>query len=146
VSNSSVAVAIPRNVIRWLGYALVALVAAAIVVLIVIAISNRLSSSDSLASAINSKDYQAVFLTNNEVYFGKLSSPGGGFYDLTHVYRLTAQPANRKGQPLQRTLVKVVTDIQSPEDLLVINKSAILYMENLSPNGKATQLMNAGGP
>jgi hypothetical protein len=146
MSNSSVAVSIPKNLIRWLGYAAAALVAAAIVVLIVIAISNRLSTSDPLASAINSRDYQAVFLTNNEVYFGKLSAPGGDFYDLTHVYRLTAQPSARKGQPLQRTLVKLVTDIQSPQDLLVINKRAILYVENLSPSGKAAQLMNAGGP
>jgi hypothetical protein len=42
--------------------------------------------------------------------------------------------------------VRVVTDIHGPEDLLVINKRQILYVENLSPNGKASQLMNAGGP
>jgi hypothetical protein len=146
MTNASVAVAIPKSALRWLGYAVIAAVAAAIVILVVVAISNRLSSSDTLASAINSRDYQAVFLANNEIYFGRLTAPGGDFYYLRHVYRLTAQPASKKGQPLQRTLVKLVTDVQSPEDLMVINKKSILYVENLSPSGKASQLMNAGGP
>jgi hypothetical protein len=146
LSDSSVAVAIPKNVLRWLGYAVAAVVAAVIVILIVIAISNRVSGSDEIAAAINSKDYQAVFLTSSEVYFGKMTHPGGDTYYLTHVYRLTAQPSTRRGQPLQRTLVKLTSDVHSPEDLLIINRHAILYVENLSPSGKAAQLMNAGGP
>src|SRR5690349_11640539 len=129
MSNQSEAVAIPKNVLRVLGYALAAIAAAAVVILIVIAISNRLSTSDPLESAIDPNAFQAVFLNNNEVYFGKLTVPGGDFYYLHHVYRLTAQPSNKKGQPLRRTLVRIVTDVQSPEDLLVINKRAVLYVE-----------------
>lgn len=139
-------VTVSRRAIRRasLGLAVVAVLVAAAV--IIAAVVSTLSSGDTLAAQVNSRDYQAVFLTSNEVYFGKLSVPGGSFCYLRHVYRLTALPSTHRGQPLQRTLVKLVNDVQSPQDLLIINKSQILYVENLNPSGKAARLLASGGP
>jgi hypothetical protein len=144
-NDRSINVAVPRAALTRAGYVLATILVAAIIAVVVTLLVRALSPSDSLASQVNASDYQGVFLTNNEVYFGKLDVPGGGnFVYLTHVYRLTA--TTRSGKPLQRTLVKLTTDIQSPQDQLVINRSQILYVENLSPNGNATRLMNRSGP
>ena len=103
------------------------------------------TSEGSLPAAINPGEYQMVYLTNGETYFGKLSAPGGAFYDMRHVYTLSAQASPRSGKPLQRTLVKLTNEIHGPEDLLVVNKHQIVYMENLRPNSCATILMTTGG-
>jgi hypothetical protein len=110
------------------------------------ALFKSVSTADSLSSAIDPKQYQIVYLTNGETYFGKLSAPGGDFYYMRHVYTLTAQASPRSGTPLQHTLIKLSNEIHGPQDLLVVNKSQIVYMENLRPNGCATILMTRGGP
>jgi hypothetical protein len=43
-------------------------------------------------------------------------------------------------------LAKLTNDVHGPEDLVVINRTQIIYVENLNPNGRAAQIMNRGGP
>lgn len=141
---SNINIAVPRRTVRRIGYTVMALVALAIVVVVVVFAAQAVTSKDSLADGVKSNEYQAVFLTSNEVYFGKLTFPSGGSYVyLRHAFRLTQQASNKSGQPLQRTLVKVPNDLHSPEDLMMINRSQILYVENLNPSGKAAQLMQS---
>jgi hypothetical protein len=145
MSEPAVSVSISRRTIRRV---LLALGVVAVIVLVgfgIAALAGGFTGGDSLAAEVNSSDYQAVFLTSNEVYFGKLSVPRSGeFCYLTHVYRLTARPSST-GRPLQRTLTKLVTDIHGPLDQLIINRTAILYVENLNPNGAAARLLQQGG-
>lgn len=139
-------ISIPRGTIRRGGLtvlAILVLVAAALGIAYAV---RALRPVDPMAAAINSREYQYVSLTNGESYFGKLSAPGGSFYYMRHVYTLTAQSSPRSGKPLQRTLFKLTSEVHGPEDLLVINRSQIVYMENLKPNGCATILMTTGGP
>lgn len=137
-------ITISRGAIRRTGYTFLALLVLAVLIVAVIAIANAVGGSGSLPSSVNTSEYQGVFLTNGEVYFGKLST-SGDFYELRHVYRLAAQPATRT-QPAKRSLVKLISDIQGPEDVLLISRSQVLYIENLTPNGSAAKLMNRGGP
>lgn len=131
---------------RRTAYAVGVVLVLVAVAFIIALLSGGGSNGDALAAQVNSSDYQAVFLTDNEVYFGKLSVPGGAFCYLRHVYRLTSLPSARKGQPLRRTLVKLVNDIHNPEDELVINRAQILYVENLNPSGSAARLLRQSGP
>ncbi|HZU12888.1 MAG TPA: hypothetical protein VFB58_08620 [Chloroflexota bacterium] len=117
---------------------------AAIIGLIVLALVLAVIVRGVIAAAsgvpgINASEYQAVFLTNGQVYFGHLTEPNTGYYELTHVYYLTSSKTGSK-------LNKLVNDVDGPEDQVVINRSEVIYIENLRPNGKASQLMTSGGP
>lgn len=80
--------------------------------------------------------YQAVFLTNNQVYFGKLSKLGSDFPILQDVFYLQLaqplQPQDPKAaaQP-QVNLVKLGGELHGPEDEMQINQNQILFVENL---------------
>ena len=147
MADSSGDITISRRSIQRVGITALAVIAIALIVGLGITVirDHTSSSSDAVASSIDSSTYQAVFLTNGEIYFGKLSASGGDFDVLTHVYRLTAQAASQKGKPLQRTLVKMTSDVHQPRDGLVVNRRQILYVENLNPTGRAALLMKRGG-
>ena len=118
---------------------------AAVLVAGAVWIAGRVGESDPLAGAINSRDFQAVVLTNGQIYFGKLSAPGGNFYYLRHAYYLTTAAA-RTGGAQQRVLAPIVKDVHTPEDLMVINRSHIVYVENLSPTGAVSRRMQQATP
>lgn len=139
-ADAPYSVAIPRTAVRLIGGLIGAVILLGIGLLLGIAIAGA-GSTDALRSQVNPARYQAVFLTNNEVYFGRLRVPAGRFAYMTRVYRLTSQVTRNRSQPLRRTLVRLVTDVQSPEDELIINKAQILYVENLNPNGTGAKLL-----
>lgn len=143
-ANNAYSLNVSRSAVRTVSIVIGAVILLLAGIGIGIAI-DRSESGDALSSQVNSSRYQAVFLTSNEVYFGKLSVPSGNFAYLTDVYRLTSLATHNPKQPLRRTLVRLVTDVQSPEDELVINKSSILYVENLNPNGTGAKLLQQGG-
>lgn len=143
-STPSESITIPKSAVRRVVLIVAALAVLAIIAVAAFALARTLGPKDSLASGIKSNEYQAVVLTNGQIYFGKLSAPGGDFYYLRHVYYLT-QTAGGSGRPLQRTLARLTNDVHGPEDFMIINRSQIAYVENLRPDGRAARLMSAGG-
>ena len=94
------------------------------------------------SSQVNSSRYQAVFLSNGQAYFGKLHDYYTSRPYMTDVYYFQSnnQPAgtaqNTSGNQL---LVKLGQEIHSPENKLILNKDSILFVENLSDDGKVVQ-------
>lgn len=95
-------------------------------------------------SIIDSNKYQAVFLTNGQVYFGKLHR-AGDYYKLTNVYYLQASQTNdgSGSNPQQAStansgvqLIKLGNEVHGPEDAMVIDKAQVLFFENLKNDGK----------
>ena len=95
-----------------------------------------------LASA--TKGYQAVFLTNGQVYFGKLSA-SGNFFKLTDIYYLQAtQPLQQAGTgetpatPTQPNiqLVKLGSELHGPQDAMYIEHDKVLFWENMKDDSK----------
>lgn len=103
------------------------------------------------SSSVERDKYQAVFMTNGQVYFGKLDSLVGKYAELTDVYYLQVeqqniQPgtgtgasnnaannnANRNGteQP-QVSLTKLGQELHGPTDKMNIASDQILFWENL---------------
>lgn len=90
--------------------------------------------------------YQAVFLTNGQVYFGKLTGGNANYLLLEDVYYLQqnnqeqvqqAEELNEEQANLQ--LVKLGEELHGPEDAMYISKEQILFWENLKDNGRVTE-------
>lgn len=95
--------------------------------------------------------YQAVFLTNGQVYFGKLSNPTRDYLTLQDIYYLqvtqpplqgsvgqTQQQATQGQQP-QVSLVKLGNELHGPEDEMYLSRSQVLFYENLKEDGQVVK-------
>lgn len=88
-------------------------------------------------------EWQAVFLSNNQVYFGKLEIRPD-FYILTKVFYLQTQEdkeeiitgelpsePREKSKEKETRLIKLGRELHGPEDKLFVEKSNLLFWENL---------------
>jgi hypothetical protein len=105
-------------------------------------------------SSAGASDYQAVFLNNNQVYFGKIgNSMGSQFVELKDIYYLQVQqqiqPATSKNAPATNiSLVKLGGELHGPTDVMYINRDQILLIEDLRTDSnlvKAIDQYKAGG-
>lgn len=98
-------------------------------------------------TGIKSNQYQAVFFTNGQVYFGKLSPLNGESMKLTDVYYLQSNSADSTDSDEVATnenkLIKLGDEVHAPEDELVILKSQIQFYENLKDDGQVAQTIKA---
>ncbi|MEK7618196.1 MAG: hypothetical protein AAB410_03540 [Patescibacteria group bacterium] len=97
--------------------------------------------------------YQAVFLTNGQVYFGKMSSTDSNFATMVDIFYLQVvqpplqgqqdqnQPAVAQPQP-QISLVKLGNELHGPVDEMKINREHILFFEDLRSDGQVVQAIN----
>lgn len=88
-------------------------------------------------AVIRSGDYQAVFLDNGQVYFGKLERSGGEFYLLTDVFYL--QSGISVDQATNLALTKLGSEAHGPEDQMQINKEHVLFVEDMKDDSKVVQ-------
>lgn len=83
--------------------------------------------------------WQAVFLTNNQVYFGHLSLASGRSVKLTDVHYLQVRPGQPPPQPVQEgqqaqpqiNVVRLGGELHGPEQEMFISRDNILFWENL---------------
>jgi cytochrome c biogenesis protein ResB len=91
---------------------------------------------------VKKDQYQAVFLTNGQVYFGKLQSGGPQFLKLEDVYYLQTNQDPQKtdsnktdGTNQTQTLIRLGKEIHGPDNEMVISRDQVLFFENISNNG-----------
>lgn len=118
---------------------------AGVLVLVVVAAAlwMALSPSGGQATAgLKTDKYQALFLTNGQVYFGKLSSVDGKYVTLKDIYYLqvqqSVQPAEKDKQP-QVSLAKLGSELHGPEDEMHVSREQVLFWENLKNDGKVVK-------
>ena len=87
--------------------------------------------------------YQAVFLTNDQVYFGKLTNADSQYPRLTDVFYLqvtqTLQPIGdaEASTPQQNiNLIKLGGELHGPSDAMVINRDHILFFEDMKEDSQ----------
>ena len=89
--------------------------------------------------------YQAVFLTNGQVYFGTLSNQNQNYVVLKNIYYLQAaqslQGTNQQSQPF--SLVKLGKELHGPTDIMYINHSQILFYEDLKPDSNVVKTIES---
>lgn len=88
--------------------------------------------------------WQAVFLTNNQVYFGKLSSLDGEYLELTKVFYLRSnQSINENTEDSgDLNLIKLGAEIHGPEDKMYISRKQVIFWENLKSDSKIVNIIN----
>jgi hypothetical protein len=99
---------------------------------------------------IDSGKYQAVFFTNGQVYFGKLTKSGSEQMKLTDVFYLQAEAGSTTDTTSQNPqttstnsnnvqLIKLGEEIHGPEDEMIISKNQVLFYENLKADSRVSQ-------
>ena len=89
------------------------------------------------------ESYQAVFLDNNQVYFGKLKAIDENFWSLTDIYYLragTLQPGTQAAGD-QIDLVKLGAEIHGPNDEMIINRDHVIFYEEIGSSGQVMKLI-----
>lgn len=98
-------------------------------------------------SQVDSSKYQAVFLNNNQVYFGKLHSYGTDQPYLTNVWYIqtpvTSSSVASAAQSSQLQLQQLTKSVHGPEDEMILNKSQVLFVENLASDSQVVKLINS---
>lgn len=101
---------------------------------------------------IDKDGYQAIFMDNNQVYFGKIAHIDSKKLILEDIYYLQVQQVQPKPEEEAQgklTLVKLGNEIHGPDDKMVINEEHVMFWENLRDEGKVVQAIKkyqAEGP
>lgn len=106
-------------------------------------------NSNDQSKFVDSKNYQAVFLTNGQVYFGKLNEVGKDYLRLNNIYYLTQNTTtDSKGNTTtdgNYTLVKLgCQQIHDPFDEMIIQRSQVSFWENLQ-SGQYSKVVKSIG-
>jgi hypothetical protein len=94
---------------------------------------------------IDSKRYQAVFLSNGQVYFGRLSNSGSELVKMTNIWYLQVQQGTQSADALndssksQVSLAKMGNELHGPDDSMSISKDQVLFWENLKDDSKVVK-------
>lgn len=95
------------------------------------------------APGVKSSGFQAVFLTNGQVYFGHLKDAGTKMPRLTDIYYLQSNqqnnPQSGSKEAPQLSLVKLGKELHGPEDSMTIKSDQILFWENMKNDSKVVQ-------
>lgn len=130
-----------------------ALVTLLIVIVLVVAgwmfFGGKMGSNFGLGGVKLSGEYQAVFLSNGQVYFGKVSDFASETVSVTDIYYLRVQQpvkpdpkagtTNTNNAETQIQLVKLGDELHGPEDKMLINRRHILFIEDLKADGQVVE-------
>ena len=92
-------------------------------------------------------NYQAVFLENGQVYFGKISALNQRFINLQNIFYLNSQSQSSSenketNKTDQFTLIKLGCELHGPGDQMIINRDKITFWENLKDDGQVVKTIN----
>lgn len=123
-------------------------VAAAVLLSIGFALGNFVPVFGGEQSRVDKSKHQAVFLTNDQVYFGKITSITDEVVVMENIYYLqkgadqsgdAKQEAAAPAQQANMSLAKLGNELHAPEDRMQINKDQVLFWENLKEDGKVSK-------
>jgi hypothetical protein len=129
------------------------IIAIIIVIVVIVALGYgvcRIVKKGNASESAKLQGYQAVFLSNGQVYFGKVSGLEKDYAELTEVYYLqrttplqsqvpTEGTAAQAAQQSQLTLIKLGNEIHGPKDTMILNQKHILFVENLKDDSKIVE-------
>ena len=111
---------------------------AAVVLVVTIAF---VSWWDFRVPAFGAARYQAVFLTNGQTFFGTYHDRLGAYAKLDSVYYIQQSGGGDTGQPVTTRILKRGTELHGPDSPMVVPKTAILFVEDLTDGSPIAQFM-----
>lgn len=133
----------PLNIVKIVVTVLLASIAILLVALIIY--SATVGSGRTISSQIKKDQYQAIFLNSadGQVYFGKLAEFNRDYYKLTDIYYVRVnqvQPDKNTTSTQQNiSLAKLGSEIHGPEDVMYVNRDAVMFWENLKEDGQVVK-------
>ncbi len=123
----------------------------AVVVVLLLLIGGWFTWSNMMGNAgVKGGQYQAVFLTNGQVYFCKVSNINNSYVKCDDIFYLqvqqSVQPSDKKDTSTdnsQVSLAKLGSELHGPEDTMYISRQQVLFWENLKNDGKVVQAINS---
>lgn len=99
--------------------------------------------ADKRQAGVLKDKYQAVFLNNGQVYFGKINAIGNKNIDLQNIYYLQTS-GGETGQASATTaanvsLVKLGCELHAPYDQMIINSDQVIFWENLQDSSQVVK-------
>lgn len=96
------------------------------------------SVSGKKESASFNNGYYAVYLSNNQVYFGRIVNDQDPYLVMTDIYyfRQRNLPAEDKVQ-----LIKLGNELHGPEDKIYFNKSQVAFTQQLKEDSQIVKAM-----
>lgn len=130
---------------RWLRVIIVVLLFSLTILAVAIAMLFYFGKSKE-ASLVDESKVQAVFLTNGQVYFGKIKEVNGKYFDLQNIYYLNSQQqpeaAAKTNTQTNFSLVKLGCELHGPLDQMIISRDQISFWENLTTDGKVAKAID----
>jgi hypothetical protein len=132
---------------RWLRITFVVLLFSITILALAIAMLLYFGK-DKEGHYVDTSKYQAVFLTNGQVYFGHIGGINDKVVNLQNIYYLNSQqqPAtdNKSTTNAQTSfsLVKLGCELHGPSDQMVINRDQVSFWENLTSSGKVAKAID----
>ena len=125
----------PRRPWRWVWRIV-------LIVLIVWAINSIWNQNT--FPAVDPNKLQAVFLSNNQVYFGHLANYSRDYITLTDIFYLRPADSLQQNTATQSSLnlIKLGSELHGPEDMMYVPKAQVLFWENLKPDSQVAQAIN----
>jgi hypothetical protein len=100
-----------------------------------------------IPSYVETSKYQVVCLQSGECYFGKITSVSSDTVQLKNVFYVQKTAGTSATSTTSTTdnnlqLIKLGNEVHGPDDMMAINRTQVLYIENLKSDGKVTQTIN----
>lgn len=127
------------------------IVAVILVIFLALFTAYKVVILDKQLKGVEKNAYQALFLTNGQVYFGKLQRADADTIKISDIYYLqvqqTVQPkaeesASETAQG-ETQLVKLGGELHGPKDEMHVDRRQVLFWENLNDNSKVVEAINA---
>lgn len=96
-------------------------------------------------SYVDTGKYQVACLQSGECYFGKISSVTSDTVLIKNVFYVqkSTDATDKTSTDNKLQLIKLGNEVHGPEDMMAINRSQVLYIENLKSDGQVTQTINS---
>lgn len=134
---------------RWLRPLLAILLVIALAAIVAISLRSLAVQGDPLGDTVRRDSWQAVFLTNDRVYFGRLRAVDDDWYVLRDAYFIREKPgaagddAQDKGRAASQQVASVREELHGPDSDLVLNTEQVVLVENLSDDSRVVKAIDS---
>lgn len=124
-----------KNQFSQVFVALAVIIGLLLVIILGFAVYSLLSKNAQETERIDRTTYQAIFLDDKQIYFGKLRGIDSPYPVLDDVYYVRLEGEGATGR-----LVKLGEgEPHGPENQMILNRDHILFWENLNQNSQVIQ-------